>query len=208
MPRAALSPIEIEAFRDRIRDAAARLFAAAGYTAVTMRAIAAEVGCSAMTPYRYFASKEHIFAVVRAEAFRRFADAQERGVRGIEDPERRLRALGRAYADFARREPDSYRLMFELGQAPASDHPELLREGERAWRVILDAVERAIDDGVLSGDAETVAHLFWAGTHGVVSLELAGKLQLGRTLEDLIEPMTETLIKGNGKKGPDPFSRR
>ena len=207
MPRAALSPVEIEAFRDRIRDAAARLFASAGYSAVTMRAVAAEVGCSAMTPYRYFASKEHIFAVVRAEAFRRFADAQERGVRGIEDPEQRLRALGRVYADFARRDPDAYRLMFELGQAPASDHPELLREGERAWRVIRDAVGKAIDAGVLSGDPETVAHIFWAGTHGIVSLELAGKLQLGRTLDDLVEPMADTLINGTGKRGQTPFPR-
>ena len=73
---AALSSVEIEAFRERIREAAARLFASAGYAAVTMRAVAAEVGCSAMTPYRYFASKEHIFAVVRAEAFRRFRGAK------------------------------------------------------------------------------------------------------------------------------------
>jgi len=196
VPRAALSPVEIEAFRDRIREAAARLFASAGYSAVTMRAVAAEVGCSPMTPYRYFASKEHIFAVVRAEAFRRFADAQERGIRGVEDPEERLRALGRVYADFAIRDPDSYRLMFELGQAPVSDHPELLRESERAWCVIRDAVGTAIEAGVLSGDPETVAHVFWAGTHGIVSLELAGKLQLGHRLEDLIEPMAQTLIEG------------
>jgi len=149
-----------------------------------------------MTPYRYFASKEHIFAVVRAEAFRRFADAQERGIRGIDDAEQRLRVLGRVYVEFARRDPDSYRLMFELGQGPASDHPELLLEGERAWRVIRDAVAQAIEAGVLAGDPDTVAHIFWAGSHGIVSLELAGKLQLGRTLEDLVNPMTDTLIKG------------
>jgi len=212
VPRAALSSVEIEAFRDRIRDAAARLFALAGYSAVTMRAIAAEVGCSAMTPYRYFASKEEIFAVVRAEAFRRFADAQERGVRGVDDAEQRLRVLGRVYAEFARRDPDSYRLMFELGQAPASDSPELLREGERAWRVIRDAVGKAVDAGVLCGDPDTVAHVFWAGTHGIVSLELAGKLQLGRTLDDLIDPMADTLINGTGrgareKRGLTPFLR-
>lgn len=206
MPRSALSRVEIEAFRDRIREAAAHLFASAGYPAVTMRAIAAEVGCSAMTPYRYFASKEDIFAAVRAEAFRRFADAQERGVRGIEDPEQRLRALGRVYADFARRDRDSYRLMFELGQAPAPDHPELVREGERAWRVIRDSVAKAIDAGVLRGDPDTVAHVFWAGTHGLVSLELAGKLQLGRTVDDLIDPMADTLIRGSGK-GDRPLFR-
>ena len=105
MPRAALSTVEISAFRDRIREVAAKLFAEAGYPAVTLRAIAAEVGCSPMTPYRYFHSKEEIFAVVRAEAFRRFADAQERGIRGIEDPAECLAALGRVYVESAKHYP-------------------------------------------------------------------------------------------------------
>lgn len=196
MPRAALSTVEISAFRDRIREAAARLFVDAGYPAVTLRAIAAEVGCSAMTPYRYFESKEEIFAVVRAEAFRRFADAQERGIRGIDDPAECLHALGRVYVEFAKGDPQSYRLMFELGQAPASDNADLLLEGERAWRVIRDTVARAVEAGVLGGDPDTIAHVFWASVHGLVSLALAGKLELGRSLDDLVEPVMTTLLRG------------
>ena len=199
MPRAALSPVEITAFRERIREAAARLFAEAGYPAVTLRAIAADVGCSPMTPYRYFQSKEKIFAVVRAEAFRRFADAQERGIRGITDPAECLRVLGRVYISFAKQDPQSYRLMFELGQAPMTDDEELAREGERAWRVMRDAVARALDAGVIVGDPDTVAHVFWASVHGLVSLSLAGKLQLGPTLDDLVEPVMTMLMRGSAK---------
>lgn len=199
MPRAALSTVEISAFRDRIREAAARLFAEAGYPAVTLRAIASEVGCSPMTPYRYFQSKEEIFAVVRAEAFRRFADAQEKGIRGIDDPTLRLHALGRVYVDFAKQDPQSYRLMFELGQAPVTNNAELLVEGERAWRVIRDSVARAVEAGVLDGDPDTLAHVFWASVHGLVSLALAGKLELGRSLDDLVEPVMSMLIRGTRK---------
>jgi AcrR family transcriptional regulator len=194
-----LSTVEISAFRDRIREAAARLFADAGYPAVTLRAIASEVGCSPMTPYRYFQSKEEIFAVVRAEAFRRFADAQEKGIRGIDDPALRLYALGRVYVDFAKQDPQSYRLMFELGQAPVTNHAELLVEGERAWRVIRDSVARAVEAGVLDGDPDTLAHVFWASVHGLVSLSLAGKLELGRSLDDLVEPVMSMLIRGTRK---------
>jgi AcrR family transcriptional regulator len=199
VPRAVLSTVEISAFRDRIREAAARLFAEAGYPAVTLRAIASEVGCSPMTPYRYFQSKEEIFAVVRAEAFRRFADAQEKGIRGIDDPALRLDALGRVYVDFAKQDPQSYRLMFELGQAPVTNHAELLVEGERAWRVIRDSVARAVEAGVLDGDPDTLAHVFWASVHGLVSLALAGKLELGRSLDDLVEPVMSMLIRGTRK---------
>ena len=200
MPRAALSTGEITAFRERIREVAARLFVEAGYPAVTLRAIAAEVGCSPMTPYRYFkGGKEEIFAVVRAEAFRRFADAQERGIRGIDDPAECLARLGRVYVDFAKRDPESYRLMFELGQAPASDNPELHVEGERAWRVIRDNVARAVEAGVVDGDPDTLAHVFWSSVHGLVSLELAGKLALGRSLDDLVGPVMTMLLRGTMK---------
>ena len=72
MPRAALTEGEIESFRERICQAAARLFAENGYEAVTLRAIAAELGCSPMTPYRYFANKEEIFRAVRLAGFEDF----------------------------------------------------------------------------------------------------------------------------------------
>lgn len=197
MPRAALSSEAVRAFRERICEAAAHLFAEQGYEAVTLRAIAAEVGCSPMTPYRYFSGgKDEIFAVVRAASFGEFADASERAAVGIDDAAERLLAGGRAYIRFALERPDQYRLMFELTQ-PHSDHPDVVREGARAWAPLRENVERAIAAGVLGGDADRVAHVFWAGVHGLVSLHLAGKLLMGRSIEDLIEPVLTTLARGN-----------
>jgi AcrR family transcriptional regulator len=197
VPRVALTEGEISAFRERICDAATRLFAEQGYEAVTLRAIAAAVGCSPMTPYRYFSNKDEIFTLVRAEAFRRFAEHTEAVAERIEDPVPRLAALGRAYIDFALSEPDSYRIMFELRQGDAAEHPELLSVGLRSWWPIREAVADAVDAGVLRGDPDTLAHLAWAGVHGLVSLELAGKLRLGRELRALVDPMMDTFFRGN-----------
>ena len=197
MPRVALSQDEIASFRERICAAASRLFAEQGYEAVTLRAIAAKIGCSPMTPYRYFRDKDEIFASVRAAAFRRFAAYKEAAIAGITDPALRLRALGRAYVAFALADPDGYRIMFALLQGSAAEHPEVVRDGARAWAPIRDAVEQAIEAGVLKGDVDTVAHLFWAGMHGIVSLELAGKLNLGRDLRSLLNPMLDSLLRGN-----------
>ena len=77
MPRAALSETELEAFRDVLCKSAVRLFAEHGYQGVTMRALAADLGCSPMTPYRYFKNKAEIFAAVQTAAFDRFANALE-----------------------------------------------------------------------------------------------------------------------------------
>lgn len=183
MPRAALAADDIAAFRRRAIAAATRLFAAQGYDAVTMRAVAAELGVSAMTTYRYFDDKDALFAGVRAEAFRRFADRLESALATRGAPLTRLRRLKRAYVDFAVTEPDAYRIMFEL--ARASHSPELATESARAFGALLRTVTEAVAAGALRGDPLTIAHLVWADTHGLVALHLAGKL-VGRTLAQLV----------------------
>lgn len=184
MPRAALSDAEVERFRDALCDAATRRFAEHGYDGVTLRALAAELGCSPMTPYRYFDNKAEIFEAVRAAAFERFAAGQEAAARTQGDPVTRLRALARAYVRFALDEPHAYRIMFELdppfdGAAGPGDL--------RSWNAMRGVVGEAVERGVLQGCPDTLAHLFWSGVHGIVTLHLAGKLVLGKSLEELLE---------------------
>jgi AcrR family transcriptional regulator len=202
MPRTALSSEAIEAFREELCEAATRRFAEAGYAGVTLRGLAKELGVSPMTPYRYFRDKDEIFAAVRAAGFARFAAGQREAFASSDDPAERLRALGRAYADFARREPHAYRIMFEMNRPEDAGHPELRREQQCGWEPIHDASAAAIDAGLLSGEPDAVAHLFWAGLHGVVSLHLAGTLHHLETLDTLVEPMLETLFRGARRDAP------
>jgi len=187
MPRAALSEADVESFRRKTVRAATRLFAEHGYAAVTMRAIAAELGTSPMAPYRYFDNKAEIFAMVRAEAYRRFADAQEAAFGDASMPSlERLFAMREAYVRFALEHSDEYRVMFELHQEPEERYPRLVQESHRAFAALEEAARRAIDEGVLAGEPRTVAHLLWSSLHGMMSLHLASKLTLGRTLDDLL----------------------
>jgi len=186
VPRAALTREELDAFRTRAVEAAMGLFAEHGYRGVTLRSLAKALGVSPMTPYRYFENKQELFSMVRAEAFRRFADAQRDAVANVEDPKEALRALGRAYVSFALDEPDAYHIMFELLQAPAGTYPELEAQQARSFSYLLDAVGRLIQAGGMEGEALDRAHFLWAQVHGLVSLHLAGKLVMGRTLEELV----------------------
>ena len=190
MPRSPLQDSDIAGFRRQAADAAMHLFAEQGYQAVTMRALGAALGVSAMTAYRYMAGKEELFALVRAEAFRRFAERLEAALaeapRGRADDARaRLDRLKQAYIAFAVDQPDAYRIMFELRQPAGADSPELAGESRRAFAALHRTVAEAVAEGVLHGDALTVAHLLWASTHGLVSLHLAGKLAMGRSLAQL-----------------------
>jgi AcrR family transcriptional regulator len=190
MPRVALRADDRAELRRRTAAAAAALHAAGGPDAVTLRAVADALGVSAMTPYRYVAGKDELLALVRADAFARFADAlaaaiADDGGSGAE-PARRggavdgiaaLRRLKRAYVAFAIAAPHAYRAMFELPQpAGSANTPELVRESARAFELLHGAVRTAIAAGALVGESLVIARLLWANTHGLVSLHLAGRL--------------------------------
>lgn len=175
MPRN-LSPLEVEAFRERLCRAAERRFAAAGLDGVSMRALADELGCSPMTPYRYFRDKDEILAAVRAAAFERFAAALEAAGRTGGTAVERARAVGEAYLRFALEEPDAYRLMFDLSQPGQERYPALVAAGARARRTMTAYIEDLVAEGVLEGDPVLLGYVFWAAVHGIVVLHLAGKL--------------------------------
>ena len=195
MARAALTQGEIESFREQICDAATRLFAEHGYAGVTLRAIASEVGCSPMTPYRYFTDKQAIFTAVRTAAYARFGDAL-RSASSQAAAEDLLAELGNAYVGFAVAEPHAYRIMFQLDQAPEKDAPELKTSENAAWSQLRRAVARSIDAGIVEGDPDLLAHCYWAALHGLVSLHLAGKLQLGLDLDQLVTPVLRAVLDG------------
>ena len=195
MPRT-LSQKDIDDFRERLCDAAEHLFADRGAEAVTIRELAAAVGVSPMTPYRYFKDKDAILAAVRARAFDRhaealeaaFADAREKGGG-------RGGALAEAYIRFAEENPEAYKLMFDVRQPSAGDYPDLVRAGSRSYRTMTLQLSDQIDAGRLSGDPEKIGQMYWAALHGPLMLQLSGLLDR-KVARALIHDLLATLDKG------------
>lgn len=201
MARPTLDAEEVERFRTRLCEVALRRFAEDGYKAVTLRGLANDLGCSYATPYRYFRDKQEIFAAVRGLAYERFASALESATIGEHNAERRLRLLMVAYLRFALGQPEAYRLMFELQQpGPRTDSTYWPKE-VRAWEIWSGEIRNAIEAEVLVGDPAMVAHLLWAGVHGVAALHLAGKLVLGVEVDALVTPMVEALLISQSSRG-------
>jgi len=195
MGRPVLSEEEVQAFRRRARDAAMTLFDELGYEQFSLRALARELGCSHATPYRYFDGKEGLFADVRAEGFRRFAAFLTARLEASTDPRRRLRLLAQAYFDFAQQQPAAFRIIFELGQPTPEDYPAVNEAAGAAWGVLVGVVKEAMAAGILVGGSPSdLAHVMWAGIHGVATLELAHKLTMGKSGAALVDAMTDALI--------------
>ena len=194
MPRV-LSDTDVADFRERLCEAAERIFAERGPDAVTMRQLAAELGVSPMTPYRYFEDKDDILAAVRANGFNRFAGALEAARESASGARARGQAVGEAYVTFALGHPHSYRLMFDFNQPHTEKYPELVAAGQRAQKTMTGHVEDAIAEGLMVGDPHQIGLMFWAAIHGAVILELAGMLPPGGA-RGLYPALDATLMRG------------
>ena len=194
MPRV-LSDTDVADFRERLCEAAERLFAERGPDAVTMRQLAADLGVSPMTPYRYFQDKDDILAAVRANGFNRFADALEAARATPGSVRAKSVAVGEAYLNFAFDHPHTYKLMFDLNQPGQERYPDLIDAIARATETLSDYIRDHVAEGVLEGDAEEIGAMFWASTHGAIVLELAGQIPPGRARE-LHGALNKALARG------------
>jgi AcrR family transcriptional regulator len=196
MPRN-LSADEIGAFRARLCAVAQKRFARDGVDGVTMRQLADALGCSPMTPYRYFRNKDEILAAVRAAAFDRFAAAlEDAAAKAKGDPRAGGQATGAAYVRFALDNPDAYRLIFDLSQPHPDRYPELVRASARARRVMSASLEKLVRAGIFRGDPELLGYVFWAALHGLVVLRLAGKLPAKPTFGTIQREAMRLLARG------------
>ncbi|AYJ85268.1 TetR/AcrR family transcriptional regulator (plasmid) [Sphingomonas paeninsulae] len=171
-----LTETQIHEARDKIVRVAERQAVELGMERVSMHSIARALGWSATALYRYFENKDAILAAARTAAFDRLSDRLEAAMEGPGDIWSRSREVGNAYVDFAFQNPEAYRLIFELSQAEFGQYPELDTANARGRANMIRYVETMVAEGALDTDPELLAYTFWAALHGIISLQMAGKL--------------------------------
>lgn len=183
--------------RQAILDAAAALFAEAGYDGVSLRAVAERIGYTATTIYLHFADKDDLLFTVADDGFTRFGAALAAAAEPP-DPLARIHALGRAYIDFGLANPAYYALMFV-------DRPDFLlgcRAGESQPRIaaldiVRQAVQQGIDTGAIrSGGAEVYAAALWASVHGVVAMAIARPDLRAEHIATMADAVLDLMIDG------------
>src|SRR3954447_11879320 len=92
-----------------------RHLAEVGPAALSLRAIAREVGLVSSAVYRYFPSRDDLLTALIIEAYDELGDAVEAadaGVRDRDDLAGRFLAVGNAIRDWARANPHEYALLY------------------------------------------------------------------------------------------------
>lgn len=182
----ALTDDDLARFQAQLCDVAEVMFAERGAEQVSMRQIAAALGVSPMTPYRYFASRDDILAAVRIRGFERFADQLEAAYAATPgDAAAKATAAGCAYLDFALSNANTYRLMFEQHQQEDGSDSALGRTVARARATLSVYGDGLIGSGMAEAEARALELLIWSTLHGAVTLELAGTTPPGSARQTL-----------------------
>jgi AcrR family transcriptional regulator len=157
----------------RLVDAAAKILVDDGPGGLSLRKVAAAAGVSTMPVYTQFGDKSGLLDAMHREGFRRLGRALEQADR-TDDALADLIALGFAYRQAALDSPHLYRLMFSDGFDPGDEERAI---ADATYRPLVDGVVRCQQAGVFAGDdPDPIALHLWAVTHGLVSLELSGKV--------------------------------
>ncbi len=162
-----------ERLRGEILAAAGEMFADRGYEAVTLRAIAKEIGYTHAVIYQYFPDKSHILAELSRETIELMIQNFDAIAAKHPSPKERLFATSRGLIQFCTAHPQQFRNVF-FG-------PED-RNGVRAGQYINDLgaplfgrfvqlfFDVARDEGLPNRNDIVVAHTWWFTLFGLAML--------------------------------------
>ena len=155
--------------RDALLDAAEGELLAVGPEALSLRRIARQCGVSQTAPYRHFATRDGLLVALATRAFDDFAAALRSAGRKETEPWPQLRALGRAYFDYAQAHPQRLRLMFGRDAVLRNADPALLRAAEGAFDILSAAVGNVLGDEP-ELDPTAAAFAAWGLAHGLAAI--------------------------------------
>ncbi len=189
--------------REALIKAALELIAQKGPAGFTFAEAARAAGVSPAAPYRHYRDRDALLADVANRGFEAF-EAKLAGAWNGGKPDARAAfdRLGRAYLDFARREPAQFSAMFESGLAFTS-YPELHAAGERALGVLRDACAALIATmpEAKRPPVMMMALHIWALSHGIASLFARGdgaRRPIPMAPEDLLDAAVLIYLDGLG----------
>lgn len=192
--------MKTDAKRREIVATAWEVFRAKGYEGASMSDVAERLGGSKATLYRYYSSKEELFAAALQETLQEQGDDAYERVSGPGDLRARLLAFAETYLKF-RLTPEMigvHRLM--IASAERSDLPAVLRAEfiDPNWRRFSEVIEREMAAGTLRKADPYLASIHF---RGLVEADVLERRMNGERL------VTNSQIDTAVEQGVDVFLR-
>jgi AcrR family transcriptional regulator len=177
-------------------DTAVELARTTGPDGVVLREVARRAGVSHNAAYRHFEDRAALLAEVSGCAMTDLEEAMQSRIDAVVDPDpatravQRLRETGRAYVDFALREPGLFAVAFTASDAPP---PEGIPDHTGPYGVLNAVLDELVACGAVTPERRDGADVAcWAMVHGFADLSVHGPLR--ELPADLRGPLLETVL--------------
>ena len=186
--------------KDRIMDAALRIFAEKGFQNATITEISKEAGVSEATIYEYFGTKEDLLFAIPEKISNETFEESSKVIPFIKDVEGKMRAILLSYVQLYQSNPHYSALVLlqlmsnkRFRQTPA--HAAIRRSAHS----LLDCIREGIADGTFKKDSNpylirsmlmgTIEHLF-------IHWHMQGMPKRKTRIMDMLDPFIEIILDG------------
>lgn len=164
--------------REDILEAANVVYAELGYDGLSLRAVAKMVGITPMAIYRHFKDKDDLMHHVVLHGLAIWQASLE-SLHEVSEPWERIRQMGRVYVRFSEEHRTHFEVVF-LSTDRLGHLKHLTKEGaerfERSFLLYVSWVAECLGERATGEDVRDVAIDIWAYSHGLLALQLAGRL--------------------------------
>lgn len=171
-----------------------------GATALNLSKLAQKIGVSQPAVYRHFPNKQALAISVAQRGFEQLAEALQKTTQDLEsDAFKSIKAVAKAYVEFALNNPEIARLMFSMKER--GTEPALQNASSSAAVPIFRIVEAAQScDRLRNNDVVQAVRIIWATIHGLAMLlmdeQIPSVTQSPDELSEHIEATARTLHIG------------
>ena len=163
--------------RDEVQSRAWAQISEAGASALSLKAIATQMGMTAPALYRYYGSRDELLTQLILSTYQEIAELIEAAVDVHSTPGAQLTDIAQALRRWAVANPQRYLLLYGTPVPGYHAPPAATDLAQRILDPILAGfaalLDHSADDG--SGSVTLLRSVtFWTRLHGVLSLELAG----------------------------------
>lgn len=184
-----------------LRRAAVEVIDEKGVAGFSLREVARRAGVSHAAPAHHFGDTTGLLTSLAVEAMEKLYEAELAATEGVDDPEHRLVAVGRAYVELGLRHPAHCEIAFRGDVVDCSD-PAYQDAGGRAYGVLEDTIRAIAAARNPDLDVGVAARLCWSSVQGLLVLypnmvrmaEARGEMP--EPPADLAERFTEMLLAG------------
>jgi AcrR family transcriptional regulator len=173
--------------REQLINAARQLIYDHGATQFKLCDACRLAGVSTAAPYRHFTDREELIDAVVTAGFNELSTSARKGAHAFSPGTyEAITSIGTAYVEFARRQPNLFRLMFGRHRS-GEDACQIDAAGSESYQVLLQHVALFKGSQHVDAEVEHAAFPLWIFVHGLSFILIDNNLGSGAQQIDLAE---------------------